>query len=284
VDERDESFAELAVEKGLASREQAAECAQAVRKAAELGAVAKLPDTMVGKGYLTREQADGLLAELKRREAKVPALAGYELLSRIGSGGMGVVYKARQVAMDRIVALKILKPSLSRDRTFVARFLREARSAAKLNHPNIVQGIDAGQAEGYHYFVMEFVDGPTVAQRLRGEQVLGEKESLRIVRDVASALEHAEGHGIVHRDIKPDNVMLTSEGAAKLADLGLAKRAEAEAALTLEARPWAPPTTCRPSRPAASATSTPAATSIRWAPPSSTWSPAARRSAARRRR
>jgi len=234
MDDADRSFALLVVEKKLATREQVDECTVLVRKATEIGAAASLPDTLVSKGYLTREQADAALAELRRGETRITALGGYELLGKLGQGGMGMVYKARQVAMDRTVALKVLRPSLSRDTTFVQRFLREARSAAKLNHPNIVQGIDAGHEAGYHYFVMEFVDGHTVAHRLRHGGPFDEPDALRIVRGVADALAHAERLGIVHRDIKPDNIMLTRDGTPKLADLGLAKRTDAEGTLTLE--------------------------------------------------
>ena len=234
MDDRDQTFADLVAERKLASREQVDGCAEIVRKAEAIGAAASLPDTMVAQGVVSREQADALLAELEGRGAKLTALGGFELIERIGSGAMGVVYKARQVAMDRVVALKVLKPSLSRNATFVERFLREARAAARLSHPNVVRGIDAGHDHGFHYFAMEFVDGPTVAQRLRDHGVIAEAEALRITRDVASALVEAEERGIIHRDIKPGNLMLTRKGAAKLADLGLARRSDAEGTLTLE--------------------------------------------------
>ncbi len=155
-------------------------------------------------------------------------LDGYELLGKLGRGGMGVVYKARQISVDRIVAVKILPQRLSHNEVYLERFFREARSAARMNHSNIVQAIDAGFDRGYHYFVMEHVDGPSVADRLRRDGVLDEKEALQVTRDIAAALAHAEKHNIVHRDIKPQNIMLTSDGVAKLADLGLAKRSVEE--------------------------------------------------------
>ena len=154
---------------------------------------------------------------------KTTRLAGFEILGRVGQGGMGTVLKARQVSMDRVVALKVLPRRLAADKQYVERFLREARSAARLSHPNIVQGIDVGHAEGYYYFAMEFVDGPTVKQILVKEGPFEEKRALEIVAAVASALEHAHRQGIVHRDIKPENIMITADGEVKLADMGLAR-------------------------------------------------------------
>ena len=234
MDQLDNSFADLVLEKGLASREQIDECIEIVEKAKQIGAASTLPDTMVSKGYITANQRDALLAAIKRGDSKTTSIGGYELVEKLGRGGMGVVYKARQTAMDRIVALKLLKPSLSRNEVFVERFFREARTAAKLNHPHIVLAIDCGFSEGYHYFVMEFVDGPTVAERLKQIGKFSEQEALKIAHDVAKALAHAEQHGIVHRDIKPENVMLTSDGTAKLADLGLARSYTTDSSVTVE--------------------------------------------------
>ena len=160
-------------------------------------------------------------------------LGGYEIISKIGQGGMGAVFKARQVSVDRIVAFKVLPPKLATSRTFVERFLREARAAAKLNHPNIVHAIDAGEADGYYYFVMEFVDGPTVEQLLKMPGGLSQQRSLEIIRDVARALDCAHSAGIIHRDVKPGNILVHSDGTAKLADLGLAREIErTDAAIT----------------------------------------------------
>ena len=234
MDNLDNLLAELAVEKGFATREQVDECIDIVQKAMQLGAATNLADTMVGKGYLSPKQRDSLLSTARRGDSKISSIAGFELLGVIGRGGMGVVYKARQVAIDRIVAIKLLKPSLSRNNVFVERFLRESRTAGKLNHSNIIQAIDSGFAEGYHYFVMEYVDGPTVAQRLKQSGRFDEKEALKIALEVATALAHAESLGIVHRDIKPENIMLTSAGTAKVADLGLARSFITDSSVTLE--------------------------------------------------
>ncbi|MGD0088404.1 MAG: protein kinase [Planctomycetota bacterium] len=157
---------------------------------------------------------------------RIKEVGGFELLSKIGQGGMGAVFLARQKSLDRVVALKILPPSVAKDATFIERFQREARASAKLNHPNIVQGIDVGrdEAAGLWYFAMEYVDGPNLRQVLKEQKVIPEERALTIAREMAGALECAARNGIVHRDIKPDNILLTKQGQAKLADLGLAKQ------------------------------------------------------------
>ena len=140
---------------------------------------------------------------------------------------MGSVYKARQVSMDRLVALKILSRRLAGSKAYVQRFVREARAAAKLNHPNIVQGIDVGKAAGCYYFAMELIDGETASEKLKREGPLEEEEALRICMQVAKALHHAHDRaGIIHRDVKPQNILIDKDGVAKLADLGLARHTE----------------------------------------------------------
>ena len=147
----------------------------------------------------------------------------YEIIREIGRGSMGAVYQARQTSMDRVVALKTMPLHLARNAAFVQRFRRGARSAARLDHPNVVAAIDAGHADGYYYFAMELVEGETVHDVLAREGRIAEGHALEIVRDVARALEHARHHDIVHRDVKPANIMLTRDGAVKLSDYGLAR-------------------------------------------------------------
>jgi len=161
-------------------------------------------------------------------------IAGYELIAKIGQGGMATVFKARQKSLDRVVALKILPPSIAKDAEFLERFVREARASAKLNHLNIVQGIDVGQDEatGLWYFAMELVDGPSLKEVLVHQGVMPEDDALEVVAQVGAALEYIAARGMVHRDVKPDNILLTSNGEAKLADLGLAKHLKDDAALT----------------------------------------------------
>ena len=167
--------------------------------------------------------ANGRSGDAKRKE-----LGGYELLNEVGRGAMGAVFKARQRSMNRIVALKVLPQRLAKNAEFVARFLREAQSAARLNHVNIVQAFDAGQAGGYYYLSMEFVEGPCLDKLLRTSGALSEQRALEIVRDIARALEAAHGAGLIHRDVKPANILLTPQGEAKLADLGLARESVAK--------------------------------------------------------
>jgi tRNA A-37 threonylcarbamoyl transferase component Bud32 len=159
---------------------------------------------------------------------KIKNLGGFELIEKVGQGGMGAVFRARQVSLDREVALKVLPPKIAqRDPVFVERFIREARTSAKLNHPNIVQGIEVGkdEATGLYYFAMEYIDGPSAKALIKQQRVVDEKRTLEISLGVAQALIFAHRAGIVHRDIKPDNILLTSRGEPKLADLGLARQA-----------------------------------------------------------
>jgi len=155
----------------------------------------------------------------------------YEILEELGSGGMGKVYRAKDVTLERSVALKTLAPDYAEDPAFVQRLLREARAVARLNHPNIVQIYDFGSVDGTWYLAMEFVDGPSLGQRLKSRR-FPEAEAVRIARQVCQALALAHAEGLVHRDIKPDNIMLTSRGDVKLVDLGIAKRLDEDQSLT----------------------------------------------------
>lgn len=148
---------------------------------------------------------------------------GYSIDSLIGSGGMGAVYKARQLRLNRDVAIKVLPAELAEDAGFVQRFEREAQTLAGLNHPGIVAIHDSGQTTAGHlYFVMEFVNG-TNLQQLIQNAALSPVQALEITIQVCEALHYAHGAGVIHRDIKPANVLVTAEGRAKLADFGLAR-------------------------------------------------------------
>src|SRR5881396_1795607 len=145
-----------------------------------------------------------------------------EILGLIGQGGMGAVYKARQRQLDRLIALKILPAQVSHDPAFAERFMREARALARLGHPNIVTVHDFGQADGFYYFLMEFIDGVTL-RHLLAEGKLAPREALAIVPQVCEALQYAHDQGVVHRDIKPENILLDKTGRVKIADFGLAR-------------------------------------------------------------
>jgi multidrug efflux pump subunit AcrA (membrane-fusion protein)/predicted Ser/Thr protein kinase len=151
-----------------------------------------------------------------------PHFPQLEILECLGRGGMGVVYKARQKSLDRIVALKLLAPERVHDAQFAERFAREAQALAKLNQPNIVTVHDFGQAGGFYYLLMEFVDGVNLRQAMRGKRFTPE-QALAIVPPICQALEYAHEHGIVHRDIKPENLLLDREGRVKIADFGIAR-------------------------------------------------------------
>jgi len=153
-------------------------------------------------------------------------IEGYRITGLIGQGAMGAVYRAHQIAMDRPVAIKVINPDLCRNSDYVERFLREARSVGRLNHPAIVHGYDAGQSHGHYYLTMELVEGESLDRHLMRVQRLDEAQTRRIARDVADALEHAHGRGVIHRDIKPSNLILAPDGRVKVSDFGLARSTE----------------------------------------------------------
>jgi serine/threonine protein kinase len=145
-----------------------------------------------------------------------------EVLGRIGDGGMGVVFKARHIQLERLIALKVVAPDLALQEAFAERFVREARALARLQHPNIVMVYDFGERDGVYYLSMEFVDGVGLRQ-LVGAGRLEPKEALALVPQICEGLQYAHDQGIVHRDIKPENILVDSQGLVKIADFGLAK-------------------------------------------------------------
>ncbi|WP_145198508.1 FHA domain-containing serine/threonine-protein kinase [Planctomycetes bacterium Poly30] len=159
---------------------------------------------------------------------KTRELGGYRLERPLGRGAMGDVYLAVQTSLDRKVALKVLKADLAKDATFVRRFRDEARSAARLNHPNIVTVFDVGQEGDQHFLSMEYMDGSSLEEQLKKGGPIPWREALEILRDAAAGLVYAETNGIVHRDIKPENLMRNKDGVTKIADLGLAVQVEQE--------------------------------------------------------
>src|SRR6185436_11719854 len=153
--------------------------------------------------------------------APAPAIPGFEILERLGEGGMGVVFKARQVAMDRWVAVKVLRDELQQEPEYIKRFFKEARLAGRLRHANIVSALDCGTVDGRSYMIMEYVEGRPLDRLLKSRGALPEPEALVIARGIAEALQYAWFHHIIHRDLKPQNVLLTKEGVPKVSDLGL---------------------------------------------------------------
>jgi hypothetical protein len=164
-------------------------------------------------------------ARESRGELTGRTVGGYRIEERLGRGAMGTVYKAVQLSLERPVALKILARELASDRKRVDMFLQEARAAGKLNHPNLVQVYDVGSEGDLYFFSMEYMTGGSVEEKIHREGRLSTREALRVAIDAAKGLEYAEREGIVHRDVKPANLMVNAEGVTKIGDLGIARPA-----------------------------------------------------------
>ncbi len=214
------------IRRGLATTQEVEACkALRVKLASKPDVVVprNLIDIMVEAKVLTKNQSIRLVKEVGSEAGGKFEIPGYQIIERLGKGSMGLVFKAKQTSVDRIVAVKVLLDSLAENKEFIKRFEREAKIAAKLSHNNIVNAIDAGEVEGHHYFVMEYVEGATIKDELDKNKIFDEKVAIKIVLAVAEAMKHAHERGLIHRDIKPENVMLTKDGNVKLADLGLAR-------------------------------------------------------------
>ncbi|MDP7289251.1 MAG: serine/threonine-protein kinase, partial [Phycisphaerae bacterium] len=221
----------LIIEQGLATQLELRACLDVVQdQSAPDDSNMTLSQVLVRKGVVTASQIGRAKKTIEAsRGQEIP---GYQLLAKIGSGAMANVFKAKQISLDRIVAIKVLPRKLSENAEYVSMFYKEGKAAAKLNHPHIVQAIDVGEAGGYHYFVMEFIEGHDLWDELQSggphARDFTERGALDVIIQIARALEHAHSHGLIHRDVKPKNIMLTMEGEtqiAKLADMGLARSA-----------------------------------------------------------
>jgi serine/threonine protein kinase len=211
-------LAHALVSRGLLTKEEARQCTPP--PGAETGTDALL-QRLVKAGFLTPSQARRATQEMSLlMDQSIP---GFQLVEKLGQGSMGTVFKARQLSMNRLVAIKILKQNLAANPDFIKRFTREAHIAAKLSHNNIVQAIDVGSAGALQYFVMEYIEGTTIRQELEAGKKYTEKEAVEIVLQIAQALQHASRRQLIHRDVKPANIVLTGERIAKLADLGMAR-------------------------------------------------------------
>ncbi|MHC5156734.1 MAG: serine/threonine protein kinase [Planctomycetota bacterium] len=182
-----------------------------------------LEQLLLEKNFITTTQVGrlkNLIRESKDASTQIP---GYKILGKLGSGAMAVVYKAKQVSLDRTVAVKVLPKKFVQKSDYVERFYKEGRLAAKMNHNNIVQAIDVGEVGGLYYFVMEYVEGKTLYDDLSQGKIFSENEAIDLILQLASALGHAHSLGLIHRDVKPKNIMINNDNVVKLADMGLAR-------------------------------------------------------------
>jgi serine/threonine-protein kinase len=231
------------LERRLATDDEVRHCEAILDRQRKRTPGGSLSQVLVEYQYITQTQMRRLANDLAAAARSpggdgaggVPSqIPGYQIISKLGAGAMAVVYKAKQINLDRVVAIKILPKRLSANAEFVDRFQKEGKAAAKLNHPNIVQAIDVGvEPGGFHYFVMEYVEGVTVFDELE-KGPYEESEALRLITQVAEALDHAHAKGFIHRDVKPKNIMVTPDRKAKLADMGLAREKDDVASAEME--------------------------------------------------
>ena len=215
-------FGQLAIDQGLCTDRELNESVKKL-KVHDRDNPITLRELMVRLGYVTKTQANRLQLSIKESKAAVQQVPGYKIISKLGAGAMAIVYKAKQISLNRIVAIKVLPKRFTENPEYIERFYKEGQAAAKMNHNNIVQAIDVGEAGGYHYFVMEYVEGKSIYDDLAKGKVFSENDALDIIIQVARALAHAHDRGLIHRDVKPKNIMITPAGVAKLADMGLAR-------------------------------------------------------------
>ncbi|MHC4198865.1 MAG: serine/threonine-protein kinase, partial [Planctomycetota bacterium] len=224
-DQKDTVLGKLAVERGFITQEQLDEAlANQSKMREEMGIDQPVAQILVGKGLLGGDQIKELTKAVAHETGAVRFVGGYEVVARLGQGGMGAVYKARHVGTGRFVALKILPPSVATE-SLVARFKREAEITRKLESDNIVGCVEFGfdEKRKCHFCALEFIEGEDLRLRIKKTGRLPEEEAVAIARGIAKGLRHAYRNGLVQRDVKPANIMVTPDGKAKLLDLGLAR-------------------------------------------------------------
>jgi serine/threonine-protein kinase len=251
---RRDLFGDIAVGKAMLTWAQVRDTLRRQAHYKGMGIPIRIGEVAVEMGLLTSAQRNEILAEqAQRRQPSAPVAKSsdsqvfnrdyemseayqfgrFRLDKRLG-GVMGVVYHGVDTETGKTIALKVLPRNLAFDTALVERFKREVKASSTLSHPNIVRVFDAGVEKGVFYMAMEFIEGETLTERLRREERLPETESLRIARDVARGLSHAHAQNVLHRDVKPDNIMLANSGVAKLTDFGLAKLLADQQQITAE--------------------------------------------------
>src|SRR6478672_10833521 len=222
----DTEVGKAVVDMGLATRTEIDYCREAQKQSSDPNQ-RSLADLLIEHNFITINQAKRIRSLIEERKGS--QIPGYQLLGKLGKGAMATVYKAKQISLDRIVAVKVLPKRSSENMEFVERFYKEGKAAARLSHNNIVQAIDvASTPDGFHFFVMEYIEGLTLYDLMQpppaGEgRNFSEAEALDIIIQITDALAHAHSRGLIHRDVKPKNIILTPENVAKLTDLGLAR-------------------------------------------------------------
>ena len=225
ITSEDRAFARLALKNEFLDREQVKECFRQLRN--EESGLSRFEDIAVQMRSLTNDQATAVGVAYRRlkkdSEKKRWSIKGYEIYGKLGEGGLGVVLKAKQTSMNRLVALKILHKRWLDDEEFKQRFLVEARLVGKLSHQNLIKVYDVGREEWKLYFSMEYVEGETVEQVIEREGALALEDAIDLTIQILRAIKYISRFDIVHCDIKPSNIMLTSDNVAKLGDFGFVK-------------------------------------------------------------
>jgi serine/threonine protein kinase len=218
--ESDLSIVKLALEKKLISQKQVEQSQELVKKSCKIGLTTTLEEVMTKQGILTEDQIQDLRDMCLMAEGGT-VFGTYRLGQLLGEGGMGKVYEAVHETMGRSVAIKVVSAKFTEDKNNAVRFYQEIRALAKLNHPNIVMIFDAGKVNRRHYFAMEMLTGLSLKAFVDSKKFLEEKAALNIIRATARALSHAHTRNVVHRDVKPENIIFDANKVPKLTDFGL---------------------------------------------------------------
>ncbi len=221
TDARALAFLKIATRNNLLTTEQAGKLLRSLEERHEIGVRVTPGQLGLEQGMLTAEQVK-TVEKILRSTLPPERVGGFDILEKIGQGAVGTVYRAKQVSLDKLVAVKVLHQNLSKHPKHLQQFIHEAKTAARLNHPNVVQAIDAGVDGDYHFLAMELVEGETLRDLLKRETTIAEPRCIEIALAVLAGLEQAHRANLLHRDLKPDNILLGKTGSVKLGDFGLA--------------------------------------------------------------